>query len=94
MAGATVGTMGARDLRLRVRHLPEAPGLALAERREARRARGRLPTPPEALVVTVVPTFGRQGLVRRAVASALDQTVGDHAVVVVVDGGPPPGPPP
>jgi glycosyltransferase involved in cell wall biosynthesis len=84
---ATVGVMRARDLGVHVRTLPWAPGLAVAEQREVRRARRLIGSSPRALVVTVVPTYGRSALVADAVESALAQTVTDHAVVVVVDGG-------
>ena len=42
---------------------------------------------PEALVVTVIPTYRRPDSLLRAVRSALAQTVVDHVVVVVDDGG-------
>jgi glycosyltransferase involved in cell wall biosynthesis len=87
LATATIGVMPSRDLLVRARHLPSVPRLALAEEREVHHARRRLPAPPRAQVVTVVATYGRSALAARAVESALDQTVTDHAVVVVVDGG-------
>lgn len=80
----------ARQALVRLRHLPGAPRRALVEAAEVRAARRRLGRPPRAQVVTVIPTFGRTALLEAAVASALAQTVRDHAVLVVVDGGPEP----
>jgi glycosyltransferase involved in cell wall biosynthesis len=89
-AEATVGVLTVRQALVRLRHLPGAPGRALVEAAEVRAARRRLDEPPKATVVTVIPTFGRGELLEAAVASALGQTLSDHAVVVVVDGGPQP----
>ena len=66
----------------------------MAEAAEVSAARRRVGQPLRAEVVTVIPTFDRSELLRAAVASALGQTVTDHAVVVVVDGGPQPDLPP
>ncbi|MGH9078375.1 MAG: glycosyltransferase family 2 protein, partial [Acidimicrobiales bacterium] len=68
----------------------EMRGTLAARRREAEcieAARAQLARLPEARVVTVIPTYQRPELLRRAVASAQAQTVVDHAIVVVNDGG-------
>ncbi|WP_323378311.1 glycosyltransferase family 2 protein [Streptomyces smaragdinus] len=61
-----------------------AVGLRRFETREV----GRLGVspPPRALVATVIATYRRPESLRRAVAAALGQTVGDQVVVVVDDG--------
>lgn len=42
------------------------------------------------IVTTVIPTFGRPELLKRAIKSALDQTVRDIEIIVVIDGQDPP----
>jgi Glycosyl transferase family 2 len=65
------------------------PTLALRRREtfEVNRARAILKRPLKALVATIIPTYKRNELLRRAVESALQQSVADQAVVVVDDGG-------
>ncbi len=64
-----------------------APALHRFETSEVQRLRPTLPRPARALVATIIPTYRRPELLRRAVASALAQTVTDQVVVVVDDGG-------
>jgi glycosyltransferase involved in cell wall biosynthesis len=82
------------ELRLRTTRLHRSIALRAAESHEvdvALRALGHMPT---ARVVTVIATYKRRDLLLRAVASALEQDVDDHAVVVVDDGGGLPALPP
>lgn len=75
------------EMRNKVLHAPNAlvtRRLALAE---VARLRQEVPRIPEAKVVTIIPAYCRPDLLKRAVRSALDQTVRDHVVVVVDDGG-------
>ncbi len=71
---------------------------ALATRRialgEIARLRQQMPRIPAAKVATIIPAYRRPELLKRAVRSALDQTVRDHVVVVVDDGGGLPALPP
>lgn len=62
-----------------------AVGLRRRENAEVRRLATEV-APPASLVATVIPTFRRPEGLRRAVASALAQTVDDHVVIVVDDG--------
>ena len=74
----------------RNRALLGAPTLSrrMFEAREVRRIldgwEGQRPT---ALVAVVIPTYQRPALLRKAVESALAQTVADQVVIVVDDGG-------
>ncbi|MDH6576157.1 glycosyltransferase family A protein [Kitasatospora sp. MAP5-34] len=63
-----------------------AVGLRRRENAEVRRLAATLGSRPPALVVTVIPTFRRPDGLRRAVDTALAQTVADHVVIVVDDG--------
>ncbi|MER5636116.1 glycosyltransferase family A protein [Kitasatospora sp. NPDC002227] len=63
-----------------------AIALRRQEDEEVRRLAGQLGELPETLVATVIPTYRRPEGLRRAVASALAQTVGDQLVIVVDDG--------
>jgi glycosyltransferase involved in cell wall biosynthesis len=65
-----------------------APPLRRFETREVRRLSATAPgAPPSALVATIIPTYCRPEGLRRAVASALAQTVTDQVVMVIDDGG-------
>jgi glycosyltransferase involved in cell wall biosynthesis len=57
------------------------------ERAEVRRLAAQLGTPPDALVVTVIPTYRRADRVGNAARSALAQTITDHVVIVIDDAG-------
>ncbi|MDH6123743.1 glycosyltransferase family A protein [Kitasatospora sp. GP82] len=63
-----------------------AVGLRRREDAEVRRLAAVLGRRPSALVATVVPTYRRPEGLRRAVATALAQTVRDQVVIVVDDG--------
>ncbi|WP_441246867.1 glycosyltransferase family 2 protein [Kitasatospora sp. McL0602] len=63
-----------------------AVGLRRQEDAEVRRLAAGLGPRPATLVATVIPTYRRPEGLRRAVASALAQTVRDQLVVVVDDG--------
>lgn len=73
------------ELRNKVLRWPGAVRSTLAERREVSRLAPTVVVPP-ALVATIIPTCDRPETLRRAVRSALAQTVEDHVVVVVDDG--------
>jgi glycosyltransferase involved in cell wall biosynthesis len=62
-------------------------GLWFFERSEAGRLLDRHGAIPPAKVVSIIPTFRRPESLRRAVNSALAQTISDHVVVVVDDAG-------
>jgi glycosyltransferase involved in cell wall biosynthesis len=47
----------------------------------------QLPPPPPALVATIMVTYKRPEMLRKAVQSALEQTVSDQVIVVIDDGG-------
>ena len=66
---------------------PRSLAVARFEHREVRRLRAMAPAAPHRTVATVIPTYRRPELLRRAVESALAQTVADQTVVVVDDGG-------
>ncbi len=57
------------------------------ERYEIRRVLASMEQQPRALVVTIIPTYRRPQLLRRAVQSALAQTLTDHRIIVIDDGG-------
>ncbi|NEA65221.1 glycosyltransferase family 2 protein [Streptomyces sp. SID12488] len=65
---------------------PSAMRLRRIEDAETRRLAAGLPSPPSALVATVIATHRRPEALRAAVRSALDQTVRDQVVIVVDDG--------
>ncbi|MEU7725027.1 glycosyltransferase family 2 protein [Streptomyces sp. NPDC040724] len=65
---------------------PTAVRLRRIEDAETRRLAALLPSPPSALVATVIATHRRPEALRTAVRSALGQTVRDHVVIVVDDG--------
>jgi glycosyltransferase involved in cell wall biosynthesis len=65
---------------------PTAIGLRRTENAEVRRLAAAQPAPSAALVATVIATHRRPDGLRRAVASALAQSVRDHVVIVVDDG--------
>jgi hypothetical protein len=73
--------------RLRVVRVGPTLQLWRRERYEIKRARALLNRKPTGLVVTIIPTYRRGDLLLRAIDSALQQTVTDHAVLVVDDGG-------
>jgi len=64
---------------------------ALAMRRfedaEVSRLSGEMQRLPQARVATIMPTYCRPDLLRRAVHSALAQSVHDHVIIVVDDAG-------
>ncbi|WP_329280445.1 glycosyltransferase family 2 protein [Streptomyces sp. NBC_01451] len=65
---------------------PGAVRLRRIENAETRRLAAGLPSPPSALVATVIATHRRPEALRAAVRSALHQTVRDQVVIVVDDG--------
>lgn len=74
------------EARNKVLLAPSALRLRRVEDAETRRLSAELPTPPSALVATVIATHRRPEALRAAVRSALDQTVRDQVVIVVDDG--------
>ncbi|MER8004188.1 glycosyltransferase family 2 protein [Streptomyces sp. NPDC094149] len=74
------------EARNKVLLAPSALRLRRVEDTETRRLSAELPTPPSALVATVIATHRRPEALRAAVRSALDQTVRDQVVIVVDDG--------
>lgn len=86
---ARYGWIPAYELRNKLRFGHTALALRRFENAEVRRLASGLPDGrfPHALVSTVIPTYRRPALLRAAIASALDQTVTDHAIVVVDDCG-------
>ncbi|MDC2954218.1 MULTISPECIES: glycosyltransferase family 2 protein [Streptomyces] len=74
------------EARNKVLLAPSALRLRRVEDAETRRLSAELPTPPAALVATVIATHRRPEALRAAVRSALDQTVRDQVVIVVDDG--------
>ncbi len=86
IARSTIGTFPLFDLRLKVKGAPAAIKARRLEKREASRIVDALGAAPEAMVVTVIPTYKRPALLLDAVHSALAQTIEDHVVMVVDDG--------
>ncbi|MFE7856415.1 glycosyltransferase family 2 protein [Streptomyces sp. NPDC057403] len=74
------------EARNKVLLAPSALRLRRVEDAEVRRLSAELPTPPSALVATVIATHRRPEALRAAVRSALGQTVRDQVVIVVDDG--------
>ncbi|MFI8230041.1 glycosyltransferase family 2 protein [Streptomyces sp. NPDC085900] len=74
------------EARNKVLLAPSALRLRRVEDAETRRLSAELPTPPSALVATVIATHRRPEALRAAVRSALDQTLRDQVVIVVDDG--------
>lgn len=74
------------EARNKVLLAPTAVRLRRIEDAEIRRLAAVLPSPPSALVATVIATHRRPEALRAAVRSALDQTVRDQVVIVVDDG--------
>ncbi|MCL6667601.1 MULTISPECIES: glycosyltransferase family 2 protein [Streptomyces] len=74
------------EARNKVLLAPSALRLRRVEDAETRRLSAALPTPPSALVATVIATHRRPEALRAAVRSALGQTVRDQVVIVVDDG--------
>ncbi|WP_371657910.1 glycosyltransferase family 2 protein [Streptomyces sp. NBC_00280] len=74
------------EVRNKVLLAPTAVRLRRIEAAETRRLAAGLPSPPSALVTTVIATHRRPEALRAAVRSALNQTVRDQVVIVVDDG--------
>jgi glycosyltransferase involved in cell wall biosynthesis len=74
------------ETRNKVLLAPSALRLRRVEDAETRRLAAGLPSPPSALVATVIATHRRPEALCAAVRSALDQTVRDQVVIVVDDG--------
>ncbi|WP_241826920.1 glycosyltransferase family 2 protein [Streptomyces graminilatus] len=83
---ALFGWLVLYEARNKVLLAPTAVRLRRIEDAETRRLAAGLPSPPSALVATVIPTHRRPEALRAAVRSALDQTVRDQVVIVVDDG--------
>ncbi|WP_322656313.1 glycosyltransferase family 2 protein [Streptomyces justiciae] len=83
---AVFGWLVLFEARNKVLLAPSAVRLRRIEDAEVRRLSADLPSPPSALVATVIATHRRPDALRAAVRSALDQTVRDHVVIVVDDG--------
>ncbi|SNX56418.1 glycosyl transferase family 2 [Streptomyces sp. TLI_55] len=83
---AVFGWLVLFEARNKVLLAPSAVRLRRIEDAEVRRLSAALPSPPSALVATVIATHRRPDALRAAVRSALDQTVRDHVVIVVDDG--------
>jgi len=71
----------------KVRFAPSAVAGRRVENAEVARLAAGPGWPAAALVVTIITTFRRPGLLPRAVRSALGQTVRDQLVLVIDDGG-------
>ncbi|GAA4018461.1 hypothetical protein GCM10022247_47520 [Allokutzneria multivorans] len=84
---ATVGRNVLATWWWRVRYFSAQRVSARFEDAEVARLARTLPNPPEAMVTVLVATYKRPEGLRKAVHSALNQTVRDIAVVVVDDGG-------
>ncbi|MFC4018018.1 glycosyltransferase family 2 protein [Micromonospora sp. GCM10011542] len=86
---ATFGWLPLEELRNKILLGHTAVGLYRFERAEAARLLATLPggVKPRALVATVILTYRRPDVLRRAVESVLAQTVTDQVVIVVDDGG-------
>nr|WP_245695441.1 glycosyltransferase family 2 protein [Streptomyces antibioticus] len=83
---AVFGWLVLFEARNKVLLAPSAVRLRRIEDAEVRRLSAAWPSPPSALVATVIATHRRPDALRAAVRSALDQTVRDHVVIVVDDG--------
>jgi len=83
---AVFGWLVLFEARNKVLLAPGAVRLRRFEDAETRRLSGVLPSPPSALVATVIATHRRPEALCAAVRSALDQTVRDQVVIVVDDG--------
>ncbi|MFE1883351.1 glycosyltransferase family 2 protein [Streptomyces diastatochromogenes] len=83
---AVFGWLVLFEARNKVLLAPTAVRLRRFEDAETRRLAAGLPSPPSALVATVIATHRRPEALRAAVRSALDQTVRDQVVIVVDDG--------
>jgi glycosyltransferase involved in cell wall biosynthesis len=83
----SVGLWRGRELVNRAVLGPRQPAWRRFEDAEVARLSPATAGRPPAEVATVIPTYRRPDMVRRAVASALAQTVRDQTVVVVDDGG-------
>ncbi|MFC8347343.1 glycosyltransferase family 2 protein [Streptomyces sp. NPDC057280] len=83
---AVFGWLVLFEARNKVLLAPSAVRLRRIEDAEVRRLSAGLPTPPSALVATVIATHRRPDALRAAVRSALAQTVRDQVVIVVDDG--------
>lgn len=87
----TFGWLVLFELRNKVLLAPSALRLRRFETAEVRRLSATAVRPPAALVATVIATHRRPEALRRAVRSALAQTVRDQVVIVVDDGAGLPG---
>ncbi|MFE5400207.1 glycosyltransferase family 2 protein [Streptomyces sp. NPDC056580] len=83
---AAFGWLVLFEARNKVVLAPSAVRLRRFEDAETRRLAAALPSPPAALVATVIATHRRPEALRAAVRSALGQTVRDQVVIVVDDG--------
>ena len=77
----------AMEMRNKVVLGPGALALRRMAEAEVTCRKGLLPPQPPATVVTIIPTYRRPELLKRAVQSALDQTVRDHSILIVDDCG-------
>jgi glycosyltransferase involved in cell wall biosynthesis len=75
------------EMRNKILFAPNAFVTRRATLAEVARLRQQMPQIPAAKVATIIPAYRRPELLKRAVRSALDQTVRDHVVVVVDDAG-------
>lgn len=89
VVSATLGHRRLALLETRNKLVLSRGGRALRRSEDAEVARlaATLTSPPQARVATVIATYRRPGQLRRAVESALAQTVRDQVVIVVDDGG-------
>lgn len=76
-----------REIRNKIALGRSAAALGRFEDAEVARLAAVLPPLPEARVATIIATYRRPELLRRAIESALAQSVRDHVVLVVDDGG-------
>ncbi|OPG05758.1 family 2 glycosyl transferase [Streptomyces sp. GKU 895] len=83
---AVFGWLVLFEARNKVLLAPSAVRLRRIEDAEVRRLSAAWPSPPSALVATVIATHRRPDALRAAVRSALAQTVRDQVVIVVDDG--------
>ncbi|MFG2985124.1 glycosyltransferase family 2 protein [Streptomyces sp. NPDC048258] len=88
---AVFGWLVLFETRNKILLAPTAVRLRRIEDAETRRLAADLPSPPSALVATVIATHRRPEELRAAVRSALAQTVRDQVVIVVDDGAGLPG---
>ena len=82
-----IGLWAAHEARNRLAYAARVPGLRRFEDAEVARLRPAAAMRPPTLFATVVPCYRRPALLRRAVESALAQSIADQTVVVVDDGG-------